>query len=116
MEKDLRQGKDVILDIDVQGARQLHEKAGDICSSVFIVPPSRQELEKRLSKRGSESAKSLKIRLKNGVEEVQDAGAYDYLVINDRIEEAVRIVTAIVLAERSKQRRSPDGKPMGLDL
>ncbi|MFO7761619.1 MAG: guanylate kinase [Desulfobia sp.] len=116
VEKELRKGRDIILDIDVQGARQVEKKAGDICCSVFIVPPSRQELKKRLSGRGSESENSLKIRLADSLEEMKDADYYDYIIINDQIEEAVRVLTAIIVAERSRQRRDPEGKPLELDL
>ncbi|MFP3982661.1 MAG: guanylate kinase [Desulfurivibrionaceae bacterium] len=116
VEKELRKGRDVILDIDVQGARQVREKAADVCCSIFIAPPSRQELKKRLSGRGSESEESLKIRLTNSLKEMEDADYYDYLVINDRLEEAVQVLTGIVLAERSRQRRGPDGKVIELDL
>lgn len=116
VESELRKGRDVILDIDVQGARQVREKAADICCSVFIAPPSRQDLENRLSDRGSESEETLKIRLANSLEEIKAVDYYDYLIINDRLEEAVQVMTAVILAERSRQRRSPDGKPIELEL
>lgn len=116
VESELRKGRDVILDIDVQGARQVREKAADICCSVFIAPPSRQDLENRLSDRGSESEETLKIRLANSLEEMKDVDYYDYLIINDRLEEAVQVMSAVILAERSRQRRSPDGKPIELEV
>ncbi len=116
VEKELEKGRDVVLDIDIQGARLIREKTGGDCCSVFIAPPSSEELRERLGGRGSESEKSLKIRLENSLEEMKDADRYDYLIVNDRLEEAVRVMTAIILAERSRQRRDPDGTPVQFNL
>ncbi len=111
----LAAGVDVILDIDVQGARQIRE-AGVEAVFLFIAPPSWQELERRLAGRGTDSAETIRLRCANARREMTEAGWYDYLVVNDDLREAVETFRAVILAERSRQRRRPDGTPVRLDL
>jgi len=108
------QGLDVFLDIDVQGARQLREGGHPGAIFLFIAPPSWEELEKRLRGRGTDPEDTIQLRLNNARREMADADRYDYLVINDRLEEAVDILRAVVIAERCKSRRTPDGQDIVL--
>jgi guanylate kinase len=94
-------GTDVILDIDVQGARQLRE-AGPEGVSIFILPPSLEVLRSRLEKRGSNSAEDMERRMRAAVEEIREYKNYDYVIVNDVFEEALDRLKAVVLAERVK--------------
>lgn len=103
-------GGDVILDIDVQGAAQVRDRANPI--TIFIAPPSLSELERRLRGRGTENEATLTVRLENARRELACVSAYNYLIINDRLEEAVESLRSIIIAERSRQRRTPAGQAM----
>jgi guanylate kinase len=94
----LRQGRDVLLDIDVQGARQVKEKLPEAVS-VFILPPSRQELKRRLSRRRTESPQALQLRLRNAEQELADWNRFDYAVINAEIQASVKALLAIIQAQ-----------------
>ena len=102
-------GIDVFLDIDVQGARQLREQQLPGAIFLFIAPPSWTELERRLRGRGTDPEETVQLRLNNARREMEDADLYDYLVINDRLDEAVEVLRAVIIAERCKARRNPDG-------
>lgn len=95
----LTQSRDVLLEIDWQGARQIRRSKPD-CVSVFILPPSRPELERRLRGRGSDSAEVIERRLHNSREEIAHAHEFDYIVVNDRFEDALSDLQAIVQAVR----------------
>jgi guanylate kinase len=95
----LQQGKDVLLEIDWQGAQQVRKGKAD-CVSVFILPPSRHELERRLRGRGSDSAEVIERRLHNSREEIAHAHEFDYIIVNDRFEDALSDLQAIVRAVR----------------
>jgi guanylate kinase len=95
-------GNDVILDIDVQGAKQVRCNAAPV--TVFIAPPSLAELERRLRGRGTESEESLRRRLNNAEKEMQAADAYTYLIVNDRLEQAVLELKSVIIAERCRRR------------
>jgi len=103
-------GNDVILDIDVQGASQVRQRTHPV--TVFIAPPSLAELERRLRGRGTENETTIAVRLNNARKEMACAGAYDYLIVNDRLDDAVESLRSIVIAERCRQRRTPDGQPI----
>ena len=94
-------GQDVILDIEIQGALQVHAKRPDTVR-IFIAPPSWAELERRLTSRGTDSAEVIQKRLLRAKVEVQTAHTYDYFVINDTVESAVDEIRAIILAEHCK--------------
>ncbi len=100
VEAHLEKGVDVILDIDVQGARQVWEKKPGAVS-VFIYPPSRQELEKRLRSRATETEDSIQTRLSNAAREMVHAASYDYAIINRDVEQAARQLRAILLSKRA---------------
>lgn len=98
---DLNKGHDVILEIDIQGALKLKEKALDAIF-IFIMPPSMRELKNRLVKRGTETKEKLIERFKNAYKEINEMPKYNYVVINDEVENAVKKVQAIMLAERCR--------------
>lgn len=95
----LAQGRDVLLEIDWQGAEQIRRSKPD-CVSVFILPPSRAELERRLRGRGSDSADVIERRLRNSRDEIAHAHAFDYILVNDAFEDALADLQAIVRAVR----------------
>lgn len=97
----LQRGQHVLLDIDTQGAQQLREKKTHAIY-IFLAPPSQEELRKRLMDRGTEDEKSLQLRLKNAVLEMERKGDYDYLVINDNLQEAVCRLKCILIAEECR--------------
>jgi guanylate kinase len=100
-------GKDLVLDIDVQGARQLKAKIPDAVT-VFILAPSRQELEHRLRTRSEDPDKVIARRLKDAAAEIRNYKAYDYVLINRDLAEAEATLSAIVRAERVRRTRIED--------
>ena len=97
----MNRGKDVILDIEVQGAIQVTSKRPDVVR-IFIAPPSWAELERRLKERGTDSDEKIEKRLLRAKVEFQTAHTYDYFVINDTVDNAVRELSAIMTAEHCK--------------
>lgn len=95
----LAQGRDVLLEIDWQGAEQIRRSKPD-CVSVFILPPSRAELERRLRGRGSDSPEVIERRLRNSRGEIAHAHEFDYILVNDVFEQALADLQAIVRAVR----------------
>ncbi len=114
VEQRISAGFDVILDIDVQGARQVRKDMD--CLSVFIAPPTINELEKRLRQRGTESEEILQVRLANAKEELQAASEYDYLIINDKLDDAVKALSSVIVAQRCRTRRTLAGASLHLDF
>lgn len=110
----LASGRDLILDIDVQGAEQLKARPGLSATFIFIAPPTLTELKRRLSGRQTESAETIALRLQNATRELQAAERYDYIIINDDLDQARAMLTAIVLEKRAATRRGYDGKPLDL--
>lgn len=110
----LEAGIDVVLDIDVQGAAIVRQEAAIPAVSLFISPPSLEELEKRLRGRETDSEETILLRLQNARNEMRAAVAYDYLVVNDHLEQAVDTLRAIVIAERSRGHRLPTGQSIEL--
>lgn len=110
------QGKDIILDIDVQGGLQAREKVGDRGIFIFIMPPSIQELESRLVKRGTEPESVITTRLKNAQGEIKFMDQYDYVIVNDNVSKAVEVLKSIIIAERSRKKRSISGEPLSIDF
>jgi guanylate kinase len=112
----LATGLDVILDIDIQGTAILRDSAAIPSASLFITPPSLSELERRLRGRGTDSEETILLRLKNAGKEMQAAVDYEYLIVNDRLEQAVDTLRAIVIAERSRGHRLPTGQAIEILL
>lgn len=94
-------GKDVILDIEIQGAAQVNAKRPETVR-IFIAPPSWEELERRLSARGTDTPEKIQKRLLRAKVELDSASGYDYFVINDTVEQAVEELRAILLAEHCR--------------
>ncbi len=98
----LAAGRDVLLEIDWQGARQVRKTYPE-CVSVFILPPSREELERRLRTRAADSAKTIARRLDESREEISHAGDFDYIVVNDEFADALADLRAIVTSRRLRK-------------
>lgn len=108
----LARGIDVILDIDVQGAAIIRRLPELQAISVFLTPPSLVELEKRLRRRGLDSDEEIATRLSNAHQEMSVIADFDYLIVNENVEEATRMFEAIILAIRAGDRRGFAGKPL----
>ncbi len=98
------EGRDLVLDIDTQGAKRVLEQVGQAVS-VFILPPSPEALRERLVTRGLDAADVIERRLANARKEIEEAHRYRYVILNDGIEDAVEMLKAIVLAERCRKER-----------
>ena len=101
----LEEGKEVVLEIEVQGALQVKAKMPDAVF-IFIAPPSWKALESRLINRGTETSDIIMQRLQKARSELNLASAYDYIVVNDEVENAVDRIMAIIRAEHAKCRRA----------
>lgn len=108
----LATGLDVILDIDVQGAAIILNSAAIPAASLFISPPSLTELEQRLRGRETDSEETILLRLQNARKEIEAAADYEYLIVNDHLDQAIDTLRAIVIAERSRGHRLPTGQPI----
>ena len=104
LEEAQAQGKDLVLDIDVQGARQLRSRIPEAVS-VFILAPSRQILEHRLRARGEDREDVIERRLRDAAEEIRNYSRYDYVLINRDLDDSVTTLNAIVRAERVRRIR-----------
>ena len=104
LERARAEGRDLVLDIDVQGARQLKSKIPDAVS-VFILAPSRHVLEQRLRARSEDSEEVIQRRLREAAREIENYSAYDYVLINREVEAAVATLAAILEAERVRRTR-----------
>ena len=98
------EGKDVILEIEVQGCEKVKNSVPD-CISIFIMPPSMEILEKRLRGRGTETEENIQKRMKRAKEELALAKNYDYVVVNDTLGDCVENVKAIITAEKLRSQR-----------
>ena len=105
VEEALDSGKELILEIEVNGCRQVKEKMIDAVT-IFIVPPSKEALYERLKKRGTESDYQIQDRINKANAEFGLAYQYDYIVVNDSVENAADRIRAIIRAEHSRTRRS----------
>ena len=98
-----------MLEIEVQGARQIKEKRPD-CVSIFVLPPSLEELEKRLRYRNTEDEETIQKRLAVARQEMETARDYDYVIVNDTIEHTVEQINKIITAEKLKVSRAQSKK------
>ncbi|OCC15039.1 Guanylate kinase [Dissulfuribacter thermophilus] len=104
VENALAQGIDVILDVDVQGARSIRSSYnGGVY--VFIAPPSMEELKRRLEGRGTETEESLALRLENARRELEAMDEYDFIIVNDELDLAVSYMKAIIMSNRCCKKR-----------
>ncbi|MGJ8562395.1 MAG: guanylate kinase [Alphaproteobacteria bacterium] len=105
VEAALEDGKDVIFDIDWQGAQQLTQAAADDLVKIFILPPDMRELEKRLRTRAQDSDAVIAKRMSKSENEISHWAEYDYVIVNENIEAAMTDLRAIIAAERMRRKR-----------
>ena len=99
-------GRDLLLDIDVQGAKQIQDKLPQAIS-IFILPPNRKILEERLRKRSEDTDEVIQRRLDKATSEIENYPRYNYILINDQLEDSIRLLRAIVRGERLLRSRRP---------
>jgi guanylate kinase len=105
VENKINQGKDLLFDIDWQGAQQLREKMREDIVSVFILPPSKKELERRLKERDQDSDDVVRKRMDGASSEITHWAEYDYVIINENLNQSVKTVLGILKSERMKRIR-----------
>jgi len=105
IEDSVKLGYDVVMEIEVEGAAQIREKYPDMVS-IFILPPSFEELKKRIDGRGTEKPHVIKKRLDRAKKEIQSVEKYDYIIINDNVDEAADELRCILLSEKHKFKRN----------
>ena len=105
VEKTLAEGRDVLFDIDWQGTQQLAEKAREDLVSIFILPPSWHELERRLFARAQDDPATINYRMAKASDEMSHWAEYDYVIVNRDLDQSVDAVRMILMAERLKRRR-----------
>lgn len=113
---ELEVNRDVILDIDVQGAEIVRRDKRLPASFIFIAPPDMKQLEYRLRGRGTEEEETIRKRLQNARNEMGSGEKYDYFVVNDDLQGAAGLVSAIIYAERARHRRTAGGTPIDMGL
>lgn len=101
VEEKLASGMNVLLDIEIQGARQVHEKMPEAVM-IFIIPPTLEELRRRLEGRGTDSAEAIEGRLARARQEYREADFYEYIIVNDDADQAARELSAIMMAEHCR--------------
>lgn len=107
VEKAMAEGRDILFDIDWQGAHQLQEKMPADVVSIFVLPPTMGELMARLHRRAEDDEETIQKRLKNAAHEIGQWRSYDYVIVNDDLNRAFGAVQAIVKAERLRRDRRP---------
>jgi guanylate kinase len=107
--KVLAEGRDMLFDIDWQGAKQVRERLGDDVVSIFVLPPSMRELRARLERRAEDTAASIEARFQNARREIERWRDYHYVVVNDDLNRAFGDVKTIVTAERLRAKRIESG-------
>lgn len=107
IQEKLDQGIDVILEIEIQGAAKVREKMPEAVS-LFLVPPSFEELSRRLHSRGTDSEETIQQRLATARREVKEIVNYDYIVVNDTVDQEVGEILAILIAEGCRKERRLD--------
>lgn len=107
VEAQLEAGKDVILEIEIQGALKVKEKY-PTALLLFVMPPNAAELKKRLEKRGTESPEIIRMRLERALEEAKGIEQYDFIVINDKLEECVRNMHSLIQAAHETPERNEE--------
>jgi len=107
VEEALQSGRDVVFDIDWQGAQQLTQAAADDLVKIFILPPNMRELEQRLKTRAQDSDSVIAKRMSKSEAEISHWAEYDYVIVNENLETALGELLTIVAAERMRRRRQP---------
>jgi guanylate kinase len=107
MNRELSSGKDLLMDLDIQGAEEIERRFPESLS-IFILPPSMEILKERLKRRSTNDKVNVDLRMKKAVEEIQRCRDYDFIIVNDDLNEATREIEAIIIAQRAnKKRRFP---------
>jgi guanylate kinase len=109
VEKVLAEGRDMLFDVDWQGARQMRERLGDDVVTIFVLPPSMRELRSRLERRAEDSSQTIDERLDNAKAEIERWRNYHYVIVNDDLQRAYSDALAIVTAERLRVSRAAAG-------
>lgn len=112
----LREGRDILFDIDWQGTQQLKAAMGEDLVSIFLLPPSMAELERRLRERGTDSVATIGERMSRAAAEISHWPEYEYVLVNQNAEECLSQIRAIVAAERMKTRRQTTLVPFTREL
>ena len=99
-------GQDILFDITIEGSLALDRKFGDDAATIFILPPSLEELEKRLRGRGTETEEKIQLRLEQAKNEIRRAGEFEYIITNDDVERAAEDILAIIKSEKLKASRN----------
>ena len=99
--EELERGKDIILEIDIEGGRQVKQSYEDAVM-IFLAPPNMNELRNRIIKRGTERKEVIDKRLAEAIKELEAIDEYDYLIVNDKIEDATKKIEAILIAEKTR--------------
>jgi|SRR5262245_37240472 len=109
LERAVAHGTDILLDIDIEGARQIRKRYPDDAVAIFVLPPSFADLEERLRGRRSDSEEAIQRRLKRAMEEASEYPKYDYLIVNHKVDQSIRELHTIVDAERLRTSRLTRG-------
>jgi guanylate kinase len=109
VEQVLAEGRDMLFDVDWQGARQMRERLGDDVVTIFVLPPSMRELRSRLERRAEDSSTTIDERLDNAKSEIERWRNYHYVIVNDDLQRAYSDALAIVTAERLRVSRAAVG-------
>lgn len=102
--KELSSGKDLLMDVDIQGAKEIKRRFPESLS-IFILPPSMDILKERLQRRSTNDKININLRLKKAVEEIQRCRYYDFIIVNDDLKQAVKEIEAIIVAQRANKNR-----------
>ncbi len=105
VEAERAEGRDVLFDVDWQGAQQLEQNAGEDLVGIFVLPPSTAELDRRLHGRAQDSDEVVASRMAKAADEMSHWDAYDYIIVNNDVEDSVTKVQAILQAERLRRKR-----------
>jgi guanylate kinase len=114
LERCVRRGEDILLDIDVQGATKIKRKY-PAAASIFLAPPSWRELQRRLARRGTDGQETIRRRLANARDEMKEIIKYDYLVVNRDVKASVQLLKSIFEAEQAKTSRLKQWRGAPLD-
>lgn len=106
LEKMIDKGQDVLFDITIEGSLALDRKFGDDAATIFILPPSMDELENRLRGRGTETEEKIMLRMAQAKNEIKRAGEFEYIITNDDVERAAQDILAIIKSEKLKASRN----------
>jgi guanylate kinase len=106
LEKMIEKGQDVLFDITIEGSLALDRKFGDDAATIFILPPSMEELEQRLRGRGTETEEKIQLRLAQAKNEIKRAGEFEYIITNDDLERAAGDILAIIKSKKLRASRN----------